>query len=151
MFQIAKHSLGKYIIIFACLLHVGWAILLMLDIRAGNATPISVLFALVNSRPVVITTLIFVAFCAWLFLDLRVRRYITLRWLTIFLIPQQIVLTLSAGAGIYAIIIQRYPDEITGSWAHIAVEQLPMILMAILYTIATLETLNPPRVSNATV
>src|SRR6266446_1301749 len=106
--QIAKHALGKYIIGFACLLHIGWAILLLIDKRAANATPISILFALLNNNQyVVIFILLFVAILAGCFLDMRLRRSYNIAILSLFLIPQQIVLWCSAGAGIYAASIQH--------------------------------------------
>ncbi len=139
----AKFVLGKYIIFFASLLHLFWAVMLMIDIRAANSTPISILFALFHYRLVVIGVLLIVSFSAGLFLDLRLRTIVHTRWLTLLLIPQQLILWCSAGAGIYATIIERYADGITRSWAHIGADQIAMVLTAMLYTVALLETTDP--------
>ncbi len=146
--QIARHALGKYIIGFACLLHLVWAVILLIDPRAANATPISIICALTgNSRPIVITMFLLVAVLASLFLDLRIRARINLTALSMCLIPQQIVLWCSAGAGIYATFTQHYADGVAKSWAHILTDQSPMILMALLYTVALIEAANPPIIT----
>jgi hypothetical protein len=143
--KIARHALGKYIILFATLLHFFWATLLLVDVHAGNATALSVLFALCdNSRPAVIVVLFSVAILALLFLDKRVRIKVSNPWMTLLLIPQQVILWCSAGAGIYATIIQRYADGVIRSWAHIAADQTSMVLTALLYTVAVIEAAHPP-------
>ena len=143
--QIAKHALGKYIIGFACALHLLWALLLAIDIRAANATPVSILFVLLgNSRLLVIFTLLVVAMLAGGFLDMRLRKQFNLSALSMLLVPQQTVLLCSAGAGIFAACAGHYADGVTKSWAHILADQLPVILMAFLYTVALLETRHPP-------
>jgi hypothetical protein len=147
--QIAKHALGKYIIAFACFLHIAWGIVLCIDKRAVNATPLSVIYSLLgNDRILTIVTLFFVAIMAGCFLDLRLRKAVNISALSMLLIPQQIFLWCSAGAGIRAITIQQYADGITRSWAHIAVDQSPVILMALLYTVALIEARNPPDPKN---
>lgn len=143
-FHIAKHALGKYIILQATLMHVAWASIILADIRAGNSTPVSILFYLFHNQLLVAGILYFVAFCALLFLNLRLRTIVGLRGLTALLIPQQAVLWCSAGAGIYATVIQRYADGVIKSWSHIACDQMPILLMAILYSIAVIETVLPP-------
>jgi hypothetical protein len=146
--QIARHALGKYIIGFACMLHIGWATILMIDARAANCTPVSIIFALTgNSRPVVITIFLLVAFMAGSFLDLRLRRMFNITVLSMLLIPQQVVLWCSAGAGVYAVFAQHYADGTPMSWAHILADQMAMILMALLYTVALIEAADPPLVS----
>jgi hypothetical protein len=142
--QIAKHALGKYIIGFACLLHLIWAALLAFDIRAGNATPLSILFILFPEKWAVIFVLVTVAIMAGGFLDLRLRARYNLAVLSMLLIPQQIVLWMSAGAGINAAIVGHYADGVVKSFYHIAADQSPCVLMAFLYTVALLETRHPP-------
>lgn len=144
-FRIAQHALGKYIIAQASILHLIWAALLIIDKRSGNATPVAILFQLLqNDRLLVIFILVVVAALAGCFLDLRIRQKCNVGHLTLLLIPQQIVLCISAGAGITAAITQQYADGINRCWAHILADQLPVILMAVLYTAAVLETRLPP-------
>jgi hypothetical protein len=148
--KIAKHALGKYIILFATLLHLFWAVLVAIDIHAGNATSLSILFALCdNSRAAVIALLFSVALAALLFLDRRVRVKVGNPWMTLLLLPQQLILWLSAGAGIYAVSIQRYADGIVRSWAHISADQVPMVLTALLYTVAVLEATRSPAIMDS--
>jgi hypothetical protein len=143
--MLARHALGKYIIGFACLLHISWAALLIIDRRAGNATPLSVLFALLgNDRVLVITVLFLVAILAAGFLDLRLRKVLNFSTLSMLLIPQQLILWCSAGAGVYATIVQHYADGVMRSWPHILADQSSIILMALLYTIALVQSRHPP-------
>lgn len=143
--KIAKHALGKYIIVAACLLHIMWAGILCFDVRAGNSTPVSIFFAIFDYRIIVIVVFLSVAALSFLFLDFRMRQFVPTRWLSLLLIPQQLTLLLSAGIGIQATIVQEYADGTVRSWAHIACDQAPIVVIAILYTIAVLETLDPPK------
>jgi uncharacterized membrane protein YgcG len=143
--QIAKHALGKYIILFGCMLHLMWAGILGFDVRAVNATPMTVIFALCqHDRSFTIVTLITVAIMACAFLDIRLRGRLPMSALCMLLVPQQVVLLCSAFAGVYAVLCQRYADGTPASWAHILVDQSPVIMMALLYTVALIESRNPP-------
>lgn len=142
--QIARYAMGKYIILFACFLHLAWAGLLSFDQRAGNATPVSVLFALLHNRALIVVTLISVSIFALAFLSIQLRQKIKLSFLTALLVPQQIVLWSSAGAGVYAVSVGHYADGFVASWPHILADQLPNILTALLYTVALVETMFPP-------
>jgi hypothetical protein len=148
--QIAKYSLGKYIIGFACLLHIFWAAMLAIDQRAGNATALSIFFRIYNNRFWVVVWLLFVSVCASIFINFRARKIFNLKALSFLLLPQQIALSCSAMAGIHATIVQHYADGVARSWAHIGTDQLPVILTAILYTVACLETRRLPFKSNGT-
>jgi hypothetical protein len=144
-FSISKYAIGRYIINAACLLHLSWAGLLCFDIRAGNSTPVSILFYLgVNNRLLVILSLIMVSASAHLFLNLRLRQVYNTGTMSLLLLPQQLLLWCSAGAGIYATVIQRYADGVYRPWAHILADQLPVIITALLYTVAVIESGRPP-------
>ena len=142
--QIAKHALGKYIIGAASALHLYWAALLFLDIRAGNSTPVSIFFSLLHYRSSVIGLLVLVSMLAVGFLDLRLRKRMPTRWLTLLLIPQQLTLLLSAGISIHCMFAQRYADGVEKSWAHIGADQASIVIMTILYTVSVFESFDPP-------
>ncbi len=148
--QIAKYSLGKYIVGYACLLHFLWAILIGIDSRAGNSTPLSILFILFgHNRALIISLLLLVSAMATAFLSFRARQIFNIRVLTVLLLPQQVILWMSAGGGIYATLIQHYADGVPRSWVHILADQLPVILAAFLYTTALLETRTLPDLPRA--
>lgn len=138
--MIGVHPLGKYIITFASLLHVGWAVLIMIDARACKATPVSILYSLAQGDRVFLVAILFVvAGLALAFLDFRLRQQVHEGILAMLLVPQQFVLWCSAGAGFVAVLHQQYADGVPRSWVHILADQLPVMLMALLYTVALLD------------
>lgn len=146
--KIARAALGKYIIAFACALHVVWAAVICIDIRGVNATPLSIIYVLCqHDRVFTVAVLLFVSLLAMGFLDIRLRAKLSMSSLSLFLIPQQIVLWCSAFNGIYCTLMQRYADGTVMSWPHIAVDQAPIVMTALLYTVALLESRHPPEVS----
>jgi hypothetical protein len=144
--QIAKHALGKYIIAFGCLVHIMWAIILMIDVRAVNATPLSIIFALCqHDRTFTIIILLLVSVLAGCFLDIRLRGKLSMSALSLFLVPQQMVLMCSAFNAVYCTVAQRYSDGTPMSWPHILTDQSPIVGMALLYTVALIESRHPPE------
>jgi hypothetical protein len=142
--KIAKWSLGKYIVLAACMLHVIWAVLLTFDVRAGNATPVAIFFRFGLNRWGVIALLTAVSVGGFVFLSLRMRHIWNVKALSFLLVPQQFVMLCSAIAGLEAILKQQYADGVFKSWSHIAADQSAIIVMAILYTVACLETRTIP-------
>ena len=59
--------------------------------------------------------------------------------LPLMLIPQQVLLLMSAFAGIHAAVQQHYADGVLRGWAFILGDQMAMIALAVLYTIAIVE------------
>jgi hypothetical protein len=55
------------------------------------------------------------------------------------LIPQQIVLLLSAMAVLQAIVLGHFGDGVVRSWQFIFLDQMQTLIIAILYTVAVLE------------
>ncbi len=146
----SEHALGRWIIIYACVLHIVWAILLCIDHRAGNATAVAILLELSGgSYLMTVALLFFVAFLAGGFLDVRLRRKVSLETLSLLLLPQQIILWCSAGSGIYATCVGHYADGVIRAWSHILADQSPVILTAFLYTVVLLETHIPPNPAEA--
>jgi hypothetical protein len=135
--KLSRVALGKYIIAYASLLHLGWAVLLVVDPRSQGATPVHII-ALVCGGPYrSAVVLALVAIAAGVFPFLRSR--VSTGALALMLIPQQAFLFMSAGAGIYAAVIGHYADGVPRASAFIFADQLPVILASLLYTIAVLE------------
>jgi hypothetical protein len=118
----------------------------MIDVRAVNATPLSIVFALCqHDRTFTIVVLLLVSLLAGCFLDIRLRGRLSMSALSLFLVPQQMVLTCSAFNGIYCAITQRYSDGTPMSWPHILTDQASIVAMALLYTVALIESRHPPE------
>jgi len=126
-------------------MHILWGVLLCLDQKTGNATPIAILFVLLGqSKILVIGLLWLVAFLAGGFVNFRIRKATNIKILSFLLIPQQLVLWLSAGAGLYASYLKHYADGTPCDWGHILADQLPISLLAMLYTVTLIHTRTIP-------
>jgi hypothetical protein len=140
--RLSKTALGKYIIVFASLMHAGWAVLLLISPTAAGSTPVSIIVK-VCGGPYRTAFVGFVA-SAMAIVFPFFRRRVSNTALAIMLIPQQVLLFMSAGAGIYAAAVQHYADGVPRPWPFILSDQLPVILAALLYTIAVLEAAFEP-------
>jgi len=130
-------ALGKYIVLCASLLHVIWAGLLLVTPDAGGSTPLHIIVVVCGGpwRTAIVLTLVAGAAMVFPFSKYRVSN----RALALMLIPQQTFLLMSAGAGIRAAMLGHYADGVARSWTFILSDQLPVILIAVLYTVAVLE------------
>lgn len=135
--RIARANLGKYIILFASSIHIGWALLLWATPAAEGATPVHILSVVFGGpvRTAVVLLIVASAALAFPFIRYTVSR----PTLALMLIPQQAVLIMSALAGARAAWIGHYSDGVPRPWAFILADQLPVILAAVLYTTAVLE------------
>lgn len=134
--RISRVGLGKYIILLACLLDASWALLLRFP-GAGAATPLSLIVRICGGpgRAAIVLTLTSAAAIVFPF-----RRYgVSVVQMGLHLIPQQVVLLVSALGGARAIVDGHYADGVERSSAFIAADQLPIILLALLYTVVVLE------------
>ncbi len=141
--RVAKTALGKYIIGATSLLHLGWGVLLCINKEAGNSTPVNIFFMFFN-RPTIVLLFFGVSILAFLFLRQRLGQTINARHLSLLLLPQQCVLLCSAGSGLLAAILGHYADGVARPWTFILADQLPAILIAILYTTAVIEIVRRP-------
>jgi hypothetical protein len=143
---ISEHPLGKYIILAASCLHSMWGTLVIISDRALQSTPLATIYQICGqNRTLVIELLWFVSIAALGFLNARLRQNVHVTWLSILLIPQQTVLWFSAGGGILAVMRGHYADGTVKSSIHILTDQLPVIMIAILYTIALFKSRSVPR------
>lgn len=135
--RLSRVALGKYIVLFASALHIAWALLLLIDPATAGSTPVHVLVVVFAGPLRTAITLALVAGMAMAFPFTKYR--ISNRALASLLIPQQAILLMSAGAGFRAVLLGHYADGVARSWAFILGDQLPVILLALLYTVAVLE------------
>lgn len=140
--RLSRVALGKYIILFASVLHLAWATLLLVSPDAGGSTPVAVVVLVCGGQyraafVLAVTSLMGISY-------LFIRREVTNGVLATLLLPQQFILLMSAGAGIYATWVQHYADGVARGWAFILSDQLPIVLLAGLYTIAVLEAAFEP-------
>lgn len=135
--HISEVNLGKYIILFASVMHIGWGTLLFISPSAGASTPVNVLVRVFGGpiRTGIVLYLVAVVALLYLFLPHRINPIA----MALMLIPQQTVLLMSAGAGLVAVFHQMYADGVARPWEFILADQLPVILAALLYTAVVLE------------
>lgn len=136
-----------YVITATSVLHLAWMILLFLSAAAAFSTPVSGVITVLGSRYAAALALgaaaLLAIIVAWLYRS--PRHAPATRLMTLGLIPQQFLLLLSALSGIRAIAESHYADGVVRAWEFIAGDQLPVILIALLYTTAILAVGPYPR------
>ncbi len=135
--RLSQINLGKYVVAYASLLHFIWAFLLLLDDRAQGSTPVSIISKVCGGpvRSAVVLAVFGTMAIVFPFLKHRVSN----AQLAVLLIPQQMLLILSAGAGLTAVVRSSYADGVVRAASFILADQLPSILLAILYTAVVVE------------
>lgn len=136
---VARSPLGKYIILAACLLHYGWAVLLTFDNHSSEATPVAILVSQFGGRWSAIITLSTIASLAVGFLNIRVFKPISSGLYGLLLFPQLYLLILSAGTGIMCAVHCRYADGVIRPSLFILADQSPVIVLTLLYGVAIIE------------
>lgn len=134
--RVGSEPLGKYIILAASFLHYIWASLLLVDYRAGGSTPVHIIDEVCGGRFRAAFVLAVFATSAILFPFVS---QVGKRTFAVMLVPQQTLLLLSAGSGLSSVINEQYADGVLRGWAFILSDQLPVIIFALLYTVAVLE------------
>ena len=130
-----------YVIGLTSLMFVAWSVLLIWLPAAVLATPVSPLASLFGSRALVIAVLLAAALLAQSAIVLHrfpQRRLIPAWLLILALSPQQLLLLISAFGGIRAAVDGHYADGTVRPWQFIVADQLPVILLALIYTAAML-------------
>lgn len=122
-----------WIIWYAVLLHIGWGCLLLVSPSPYGATALHIYHDLPR---ILMAGVLFLAsgLAAWAV----TRRQPSLRSLSA-LLPQQVLLTLSAYAAIAAVIAGHYGDGLPRPRLFILADQAPAILALILHTVAVIE------------
>ena len=124
---------GVILIRCIALLHGLWAVLLVWWGDQIASTPVASILHLLP-RGVVIGLLLGCSLCALWAVGHRQTSLRTLLWL----MPQQILMMMTALGCLVAVIQQRYADGVPRPWPFILSDQLPVILLAIFHTEAIL-------------
>jgi len=125
---------GQYIsimVMFAVTLHLFWAAVILLD--GGNAlgaTGIAALYRYFHPTAVLIAVLTSASIFTIVGFTSKYP------WSVLFLIPQQILLMMSAAGAIEAIFISQYADGVIRAWSFIAADQAYSVIAAIGHTLA---------------
>lgn len=121
------------IVVYAIGLHMLWAVMLMFDRSVSGVTAVWAL-TIFLSRPVCIVLLIVVAMMASMAAFMLKNKHAA----AMFMIPQQMVLFLSAGGAIEAMVASKFPDGVLRPSVFIIADQAPVVLAAFCHMMATL-------------
>jgi len=124
---------GNYVsIVVACaiVLHLTWAWLLWMDVSATNATAVHALYQSIPSVNWLIFTLVAVASMAF------GGMFATFPWIVLLLIPQEIVLSISAAGALKAMWTGSFADGVLRSNVFIAADQVYSVILAIGHALA---------------
>lgn len=118
----------------AVVLHTIWAMLILAGEDPLGATPLHTLGDLVGNRFVVVFLLLTAsALAAWSLLSNAAPRLGIAA-----LIPQQILMLISGGGAIKSVVESAYADGVIRPQAFIGADQLLVILVAVIHTLALL-------------
>jgi len=115
---------------YAVALHWSWAVILIFDSGGTQATALNAVYRYVEPVSFLILVLMFAATSAMLGLILRSPLALLL------LLPQQIILMMSAAGAFEAIWTMQFADGVIRSRAFIAADQIYSLLAALGHTLA---------------
>lgn len=131
MWQVgSRHISVSIMVMYACALHLSWAIIALIDRTAIGATAVDALYRFINSIPVLIAVLIAAAAMAFF------AMFASKPWLFLLLMPQQILLCMSAAGAIEAMWIHQFADGVIRPFGFIAADQMHIALAAAGHTAA---------------
>lgn len=129
MFPIAERYIS-IMVIYAISLHLAWAFILLIDESAVNATALNALYRYIHP-PIFLA----VAVAAAALLAL-VAVFTRPSWTLVLLLPQQVLLMMSAAGAIEAIWTAQFADGVVRTRGFIAADQFYSVLAAIGHTAA---------------
>jgi len=129
MFKIRGQRVSV-MVLFAVTLHFFWAFIILYDPQSLGATGIASLYRIIHPSSLLVLTLVCSSTLTLIGLLLRYPLSFIL------LIPQQILLMMSAAGAIEAIFISQYADGVLRPWAFIAADQVYSIIAALGHTLA---------------
>ncbi len=121
-------------IVMAITMHLVWAVGLLIDNAAVNATGLHALHTIFQQHDIT-TAAVILAVVAAAVTGLFVRGT---QAKVLLLIPQQILLWFSVAGVSYAMLIGRFADGVQRSHLFLVVDQIPVILVALGHTAALL-------------
>jgi hypothetical protein len=119
---------SNLIVGYAILLHFTWALCLLDDTAAANATAVH---TLVHYIPIWQAVIVYVIVAAMALLHSVVKT-------ALLLLPQQFVMMVSAGGAVYAMYLGQFADGVQRSHAFLVADQAPAVIAAVFHTIAIL-------------
>lgn len=117
-------------VMFAIALHLFWAGNLLIDLAPLNVNAINALHRFIQPPPLLIGTLIAVALLAVVGILHRFW------WAFLLLIPQQILLYMSAIGAVESAWLSQFADGIIRPHTFIATDQAYSVLLALFHTVA---------------
>lgn len=133
MTQRTRSHSSAWVIWYCVALHAWWGVILLYDPAASGVTAIAEMTRLTRTTTAAGIVYLGVSAMATIGL-LRVRPGSTAGLLE--LLPQQGALLISAFGACQATIASRFADGVVRSWAFIAADQAPAVLIAIAHTAA---------------
>lgn len=129
MFLFKERSVS-IMVAYAVILHLVWAVAILIDPQSVNATAVHALHRLLHSPQNVALTAGLCSVLAGIGMATRMP------WLALLLIPQQILLMISAAGSFEAMWLSQYADGIFRARAFIIVDQVPVVLAALGHSVA---------------
>lgn len=120
-------------IMFAVALHFTWSALIMFDDSALNATALHALFHWI--KPAWLLSYILLSAASMALFSLMTRS----PWAVLFLLPQQVLLIMSASGAVDAIWLAQFADGEIRPRAFIAADQIYSIIAATGHTFAIIQ------------
>ncbi|MDB5612076.1 MAG: hypothetical protein JWP25_8976 [Bradyrhizobium sp.] len=117
-------------VLFAISLHLWWAITLAIDSSALSVNAIDALYRYIHPLPILIAVITGAATMA------LIGIFTELPWVLLFLIPQQVLLMMSAAGAIESMWLGQFADGVLRPHAFIAADQFYSVLAALGHTIA---------------
>lgn len=138
--KLSEAHLGKYVVLYACMIHVGWAVLFICCPVSAASTPVHIISLVFGGRYRAAVVLFVAAMSALFGMRYKVKHPLLAGTGTIIaLLPQQALLMMSSLAGIIAVWSNHYADGTVRIWSFILADQLPIILAGFLYSAVMFE------------
>lgn len=133
MFNIYRSTIS-WVVVYAILLHITFALTILIDPKSLDATSLHTI-ADIFGKDLSFALCMLVAVMAVLAFSFKSKLA------RLFLmIPQQLLLLLSAGGAIQAMALSQFADGIVRSRGFIIADQAPAVIGAICHTIAVIQT-----------
>lgn len=117
-------------VMYAISLHLFWAAIILIDDSSVHATAVHALFRYIAPPVLLSAFILFAALLATLGLFTHVP------WIVVMLMPQQILLMMSAAGAVEAIWLSQFADGVIRPRSFVAADQIYSILAAFWHTVA---------------